>query len=74
MKKNKQELILEVADLAKLHQQKKDAIEKIFSDLDKEQKISNRHLGGIATVNDILKEMADIELKHEEMLKQIKES
>lgn len=72
--KNKKDLIIEVANLAKLHQQKKDAIEKIFSDLDKEEKVSNRHFGGIAAVNEILKEMANIELEHEKILEQIKES
>ena len=74
MKKNKKELIIEAASLAKSHQQKKDAIEKIFSDLDKEEKASNRHLGGIAAVNEILKEMLDIELEHEKILEQIKKN
>lgn len=74
MKKNKKELIIEAANLAKLHQQKKDAIEKIFLDLDKEEKVSNKHLGGIAAVNEILKEMTTIELEHEKVLEQIKES
>jgi len=74
MKVNKQELIEEAARIAKTHQQKKEAIEKIFSDLDKEEKASNKHLSGIAAVNEILREMNSLEQEHEKILGQIRES
>lgn len=74
MKKNKQELIEEAKNLAILHQQKKEAVEKIFSDLDKEKKMSNKHISGIAAVNEIMKDIKEIELKHEKILEQIKEN
>ena len=73
MKLNKQELIDEAARVAKIHQQKKDVIEKIFSDLDKEEKTSQKHLDGIAAVNEILKEMKIIETEHENLINKIKE-
>lgn len=73
MKLNKQELIDEAAKIAKIHQQKKDVIEKIFSDLDKEERASQKHLDGIAAVNEILKEMKAIELEHENLFNKIKE-
>ena len=72
MKKSKQELIDEAARLANLHTQKKEVIEKIFSDLDKEEKTSNKHLAGISAVNEILKEIKILEEQHSEILEQIK--
>jgi len=71
MKKTKQELILEAAELAKTHQEKKMIIENILNDLDKE-KISNKHVGGISAVNEILKEMEDLEIKHSKILEEIR--
>ena len=72
MKKSKQELVEEAAKLAKQHEEKKRVIENILADLDKEDKISKKHIGGIAAVNDILKEMEDIEIKHTKVLQEIK--
>jgi len=71
MKKTKQELMIEASKLAAEHQEKKMVIENILNDLDKE-KISGKHVGGIAAVNDILKEMEDIEIKHAKILEEIK--
>lgn len=73
MKKNKQELIEEAAKLAISHKQKKEVIEKLLNDLDKEEKMSSKHINGIATVNELLKEMSILEETHENILKQIKE-
>ena len=72
MKKSKQELLEEARRLAISHQQKKEIVEKIFSDLDKEKKFSQKHLDGISAVNEILKEIHDIEIEHENVLKKIK--
>lgn len=72
MKKTKQELIEEIAIIAKKHLQKKEAVEKIFSDLDKETKMSNKHLGGIAAVNELVKEMKILEDEHEALMNEIK--
>ena len=72
MKKNKQELVEEAAKLAIAHQQKKEIIEKIFSDLDKEEKASQKHLSGIAAVNEILKEIKILEEEHSKIFEQIK--
>lgn len=72
--KSKQKLIEEAANLGKLHQQKKEAIEKILYDLDREEKTSSKHLIGIATINEILKEMNDLEDEHKKILEQIKQS
>jgi hypothetical protein len=72
MKKSKQELIVEAQKIAALHNQKKEIIEKIFADLDKEEKTSQKHLGGIATVNEILKELNVLEEEHYLIIEQIK--
>lgn len=72
MKKNKQELIEEAANIARSHQQKKEIIEKMLSDLDKEKKMSEKHINGIAAINEILKEMEILELTHSSVLEQIK--
>ena len=74
MKKNKKELVEEAKNLAKIHQQKKDVIQKILSDLDKEEKVSQKHLEGIAAVNEIMKEMNVIEEEHEKILEKIREN
>ena len=74
MKKTKQELIEEAAKLAGIHINKKEVIEKIFSDLDKEQKASSKHLSGISTVNELLKEIELIEQEHAKIIEQIKEN
>jgi len=71
MKKTKQELMTEASKLAAEHQEKKMVIENILNDLDKE-KISGKHVGRIAAVNDILKEMENIEIKHAKILEEIK--
>lgn len=72
MKKSKQELIEEAARLAKVHEEKKRVIENILNDLDKEDKVSKKHLGGIAAVNEILKEMEDLEIQHIKILEEIR--
>lgn len=72
MKKSKQELIDETKVLSEAYNQKKEVIEKIFSDLDKEEKASEKHLSGIAAVNEILKEMKELEEKHAKILEEIK--
>lgn len=74
MKNNKQELINEAARLGNIHQQKKNTIEKIFSDLDKEEKTTFKHLNGISAVNELLKELEEIEIKHQEIIDQIKKN
>lgn len=61
----------EASRLAKEHQEKKLVIENILNDLDKE-KISGKHVSGIAAVNEILKEMEDIEIKHSKILEEIR--
>lgn len=71
MKKTKQELIDEAASIAKAHQEKKLVIESILNDLDK-QNISNKHIDGIAAVNEILKEMEDLEIKYSKIEEEIK--
>lgn len=71
MKKTKKELMDDASKLAKEHQEKKMVIENILNDLDKE-KISGKHVGGIAAINDILKEIEDIEIKHSKILEEIR--
>jgi len=72
MKKSKQEITDEIAEIAKAHQEKKLVIENIFNDLDKESKMSDKHINGIAAVNEILKEMEDLEIKHSKLIEEIK--
>lgn len=72
MKKSKKELIEEAAALAKEHAEKKIVIESILNDLDKEEEVSQKHIGGIAAVNEVLKEMEDIEIRHTKVLEEIR--
>lgn len=72
MSNNKQELLKEASDLAKSHEEKKEVILTILNDLDKEIKASDKHISGMATVNEILKEMHELEIKHAEVLEKIK--
>ena len=73
MKKNKQDLIKEANILAEDHTFKKGVIEKLLGDLDTKDKFSEEHLIGMSTVQELLKEMEEIELNHEQLRKQIKE-
>lgn len=72
MKKSKQELVEEAAKIALKHQSKKEVIEKIFSDLDKEDKTTVKHIDGIAAVNELLKDLEILENEHFKILEQIK--
>lgn len=72
MKKSKQEIISEIAIIAKKHEQKKEIIEKIFKDLDVEDKMSQKHIEGIAAVNELLKEMEDLEIQHSKLITEVK--
>lgn len=69
--KTKKELVIEAAELGRKHLQKKEVIEKILNDLDKEEKVSQKHLDGIAAVNELMKELNELEVQHEEIRKQI---
>lgn len=69
--KSKQELIEEVKKIAIAHNQKKEAIEKMLNDLDKE-KISPKHIQGMSVINDMLKEMSDLESQYNQIKEQIK--
>lgn len=69
--KTKKELVIEAAELGRKHLQKKEVIEKILNDLDKEEKVSQKHLDGIAAVNELMKELNELEVQHEEIKKQI---
>ncbi len=70
--KNKQDLIVEAAKLAEEHKLKKNIIENILNDLDAEKNVSKKHVGGIAAINEILKEMEDLEIRHSKILEEIK--
>lgn len=62
----------EAAVLSRKYQQKKEVIENILNDLDKEANVSSTHIGGISAVNELLKELDEIEEKHAQVLENIK--
>lgn len=68
----KQELLSEARKISSLHEEKKIIIKKILDDLDKEEKTTQKHIGGIAAVNELLKEMQLLEEQHEKILLEIK--
>lgn len=70
--KNKQELLDEAGRIAKLHQQKKAVVISMLDSLDKEEKMSSKHLEGIASVNELMKEVEILEKEHSNILEQIK--
>ena len=70
--KNKQDLIKEANALAEQHAFKKGVIENLLSNLDAKSKFSDEHINGMAAVQELMKEMEDLEFRHEEITKQIK--
>jgi hypothetical protein len=72
MKNTKQELIKEANALAEEHQFKKDVIEKMLNNLDEKKGLTTEHLEAMGIIQNILSEMDDIEKKHQETIKQIK--
>ena len=72
MAKNTQELLEKASELSKTHEEKKKLIESILNDLDNEKSVSDKHISGMATINEIIKEMNDIESEHEDIIAKIK--
>lgn len=72
MSKSQKELLKEAKDLAQSHQEKKAVIYSILDSLDKEERVTDKHISGMATVNEIMKEMKAIEEEHEKIIEQIK--
>ena len=68
----KQELLAEARKISALHEEKKAMIKKIFDDLDKEEKTTEKHINGMAAVNIILQEMTALETEHANILLKIK--
>lgn len=69
--KSKIELTEEAKKIAIAHNQKKEAIEKMLNDLDKE-KISPKHIQGMSVINDMLKEMQELENQYNQIREQIR--
>lgn len=72
MKKTKKELIEEACKLADEYELKKQVIQKILEDLDEIKLFGEKHISGMATVEEIKTEMLEIEIKHEKILEEIK--
>jgi hypothetical protein len=72
MKKTKKELMEEACKLADEYELKKQVIQKILEDLDNIKEFGDKHISGMATVEEIKIEMQEIEKKHEELLSEIK--
>jgi hypothetical protein len=72
MKNTKQQLIEEANVLSENHQFKKDVIEKMLNTLDNKKSLTPEHLEAMGIIQNILNEMDDIEKKHQEIIKKIK--
>lgn len=72
MNKTKQQLINEANDLAKEHHFKKEVIEKMLNDLDKNKTLTENHINSIPIIQSILEEMDVLEKKYNEIKEQIK--
>ena len=70
---NKQDMVNELAKIADEHSLKKEAIIKLLDDLDADKSFSDKHINGIAAVNTMMKELEELEKKHDELVKKIKE-
>lgn len=68
----KQELLLEAKKLSKEHQQKKEVVLNILNDLDKKKGFGEKHVGGMSAVNELIKEMQELEIQHAQIIEQIK--
>jgi hypothetical protein len=72
MKKTKQQLIESANVLAEEHQFKKSVIEKMLNDLDLLKALTPEHLEAMSTIQEMLNEMDELEIKHQDIIKQIK--
>jgi succinate dehydrogenase/fumarate reductase flavoprotein subunit len=70
---SKKELLEEARRLANLHKSKKDLIYNIMKDLDQGNKSSQMYIGGMAKINDTLKEMKELEEQYEKVYLEIKQ-
>lgn len=72
MEKSKKELTKEAGMLADIHENKKEAIKKILDDLDSHEKISDKHYQGMNVIQELFKEMEELEVKQQNILNKIK--
>lgn len=70
---SKKELLEEARRLAGLHQSKKTLIYDIMKDLDQGNKSSQMYIGGMAKINETLREMKEIEEQYEKVYLEIKQ-
>lgn len=62
----------EACKLADEYELKKQVVQKILEDLDNIKEFGEKHISGMATVEEIKGEMSEIERKHELILEEIK--
>lgn len=62
----------EACKLADEYELKKQVVQKILEDLDNIKEFGEKHIAGMATVEEIKNEMTEIEKKHESILEEIK--
>lgn len=77
IKKTKKELILEAQELADKLIEKKSVIETALNDLDAKaakEGITQEHLSGMALIEELFTEFAQIELEQAKIFEQIKKS
>lgn len=70
--KNKKELIEEANRLSQEHAFKKEVINKMLNDLDQKKEFTDAHVEAMSTIEELMKEIDELELKHEELRKEIK--
>ncbi len=69
---SKKELIEKANKLAEEHQLKKELIESILNDLDKNKELTEAHINSMGIIQDILKELDILEDEYEKIKLKIK--
>lgn len=72
MKKTRKELMEEACKIADEHELKKKAISSILDELDNNKKFGQNHISGMATVEELMLEIEELEKKHSEIIEEIK--
>jgi DNA repair protein RadC len=73
-KKSKKELLILAQELADEFENKKKVIEIALDDLDSKEKIGQEHYTGIMVIEELFKELDEIEARQEKVIEHIKKN
>ena len=69
---DKKKLIEEMREIYKKHEFKKSVVKKILDDLDSKDEISEEHISAMTTIDELFKEMKELEIESDSLGNKIK--